>query len=194
MGSSLLGTNARSYKGAAHRSDRRFLCPSGRSVRACSVGRGPLLFSSGRLPPPGPSPGDEEAVEAAEQAVAVDEAVVAVGRPQALGVGGLERREVVVGDLAGLGGLGEVHDRDPAAVPGRDQAVLVRIGLQHVEQVRRAVPGPSVTSSMNCAAPPLVSPARSWRATASSCASTARIIGRSSVLPPATPLPSAGGS
>src|SRR6266498_1011075 len=61
--------------------------------------------------------GDEQAVEAAEQAVAVDEAVVAVGRPQALGVDRLQRREVVVGDLAGLGGRGEVDYRDTAAVP-----------------------------------------------------------------------------
>src|ERR671931_2395028 len=50
--------------------------------------------------------GDEQAVEAAEQAVAEDEPVVAVGRPQPLGVRGLQRREVVIDDLAGLRWVG----------------------------------------------------------------------------------------
>src|SRR6266536_4756213 len=97
-----------------------------------------LRVERGQFLRPGSGLRDEQAVEAAVQAVAVDVAVVAVGRPQALGVDRLERFEVVVGDLGGRGRVGEVDDGDPAAVPGGHEPVAL-VGLQHVEQVRRAV-------------------------------------------------------
>src|SRR6266571_1975677 len=97
-----------------------------------------LRVEAGQVLASGSGLGDEQAVEAAIEAVAVDEAVVAVGGPQAFGVGRFERGEVVVGDFGGGGRIGEVDHGDPAAVPRGDEPVAL-VGLQHVEQVRGAV-------------------------------------------------------